>query len=154
MKTRYQFRMDDVMYRELQSHLYPGDHDEHGAIIAVSVCKVGSVTRLLARKVFLAKDGIDYVPGKHGYRALTARFVAEVADYCADHGYGYFAVHPHGSRDEVEFSSDDLRSHKRGYPALVQMMGGKPVGALVFGTNVVAGSIWTTQGVYELESFT
>ncbi len=86
MKTRFEFRIDDKMYSELRAHLFPGDDDEHGAVIAVSVCRVGSLTRLLARKLFLAKDGVDYVPGKHGYRALTAQFVAEVADYCADRG--------------------------------------------------------------------
>jgi tRNA A37 threonylcarbamoyladenosine dehydratase len=154
MKRKFQFRMADVMYSELRGHLFPGDHDEHGAVIAVGVCKTGGLTRLLARKLFLARDGVDYVPGQHGYRALSARFVAEVADYCAEHGLGYFAVHPHGSSDKVGFSGDDFRSHKRGYPALVQMMGGQPVGALVFGTNVVAGSIWMRDGVHDLESFT
>src|SRR5260221_9858622 len=97
MKTRFQIRMDDRMFTDLRAHLFPGDHDEHGVAIAVGVCRVGSVTRLLARKLFLAKDGVDYVPGKRGYRALTARFVAEVADYCADRGLGYFAIHPHGT---------------------------------------------------------
>jgi molybdopterin/thiamine biosynthesis adenylyltransferase len=154
MKTRFQFRMDDEMFRELRDHLFPGDHDEHGAVIAVGICRTGAVTRFLARKLFLAKDGVDYVPGKHGYRALTARYVAEVADYCADRGLGYFAVHPHGSSDEVSFSPPDLQSHQRGYPALVDLLGGQPMGALVFGTNVVAGSVWTKSGVFDLESFT
>ncbi len=28
------------------------------------------------------------------------------------------------------------------------------MGALVFGTNVVAGRVWTKEGIYDLESFT
>ena len=154
MKTRYQFRMDDRMFDELRAHLFPGDHDEHGAIVAVGVCKVGRVTRLLARKLFLATDGVDHVPGKHGYRALTALFVAKVADYCADHGLGYFSIHNHGCSDKVCFSTPDLESHRRGYPALVDLLGGQPMGALVFGTNVVAGAVWMKEGVFDLESFT
>ena len=122
--------------------------------MAVGVCKVGGVTRLLARKLFLGKDGVDHVPGKHGYRDLTARFVAEVADYCADQGLGYFSIHNHGCSDKVSFSTADLESHRRGYPALVDLLGDQPMGALVFGTNVVAGAVWMKEGVFDLESFT
>jgi hypothetical protein len=47
MRKRFQFRMDDQMFAELRAHLFPGDHDEHGAVVAVGVSRVGPITRLL-----------------------------------------------------------------------------------------------------------
>jgi hypothetical protein len=46
----------------------------------------------------------------------------------------------------VGFSRVDLASHKRGYPALLDITNGEPVGALVFAQNAVAGSVWTRDG--------
>jgi hypothetical protein len=109
---------------------------------------------LLAREVFLAEDGLDYIPGKHGYRALTAEFVANVSDYCARENLCYLAVHCHGGVDKVGFSEIDFASHKRGYPALLDITNGGPVGALVFAKEAVAGDIWTPQGRHELKHLT
>jgi len=54
----------------------------------------------------------------------------------------------------VDFSADDLNSHARGYPALLDITNGGPVGALVFAHNAVAGRIWTRDGIFPLTSFT
>lgn len=151
MKT-WELRLPAPLYAELHRHLFPGDGDEHGAVIAVGLSRSPRGSRLLARQLFLAKDGIDYVPGRHGYRALTADFVARVSHFCATNGLGYLAVHCHGGRDSVGFSGDDLASHRRGYPALLDIMEGRPVGALVFAENAVAGSIWTRDGIFALSS--
>jgi molybdopterin/thiamine biosynthesis adenylyltransferase len=51
----------------------------------------------------------------------------------------------------VGFSRVDLASHKRGYPALLDITNGEPVGALVFAQNAVAGSVWTRDGVFDLK---
>jgi hypothetical protein len=142
------------LFERLQRHLFPGDGDEHGAVLAVG-CAVGaSDTRLLVRDAFLANDGVDYVPGERGYRALTARFVADASDACASQGLGYLAVHCHGAGDAVGFSADDVASHERGYPALLDIMQGRPVGALVFATHAVAGDIWTEGGRASLDHLT
>jgi len=98
--------------------------------------------RLLARDVVVARDGVDYVPGKRGYRMLTGQFVTEQIVRCRNAGLSYLAVHNHGGRDQVGFSSDDLASQRRGYPALLDVLGGRPVGALVFAQNAAAGSLW------------
>src|SRR4051812_5409850 len=127
--------MDDSLYRQLHNHLFPGDADEHGAVIVAGVAESPRGTRLLAREVFPARDGIDYVPGTYGYRALTARFVAERAGYCADQKLAYLAVHCHGLGDAVDFSPTDLASHERGYRALLDITEGGPVGGLVFASN-------------------
>jgi hypothetical protein len=150
----FTFRISKPLYEKLHRHLFPGDRDEHGAIIIAGIVETESGIRLLAREVVLAKDGIDYVPGKHGYRALTAGFVAQVSNKCANEKLCYFAVHCHGGSETVGFSDTDLESHKRGYPALLDITHGGPVGALVFAHNAVAGEIWTKQGTFELESMT
>ena len=130
----------------LFAHLFPGDHDEHGAVIAAGVASSPRGNRLLVRNIFLARDGVDYVPGLHGYRMLTGHFVTEHALYCRDERLAYLAVHNHAGTDRVEFSSDDLASHERGYPALLDILRGQPVGALVFAKRAVAGDIWFPDG--------
>lgn len=129
-------------FLRLHQHLFPGDHDEHGAVLAVGSSEDDNHIRLLVREVFLAQDGVDYVPGTRGYRALTAQYVAEKSDFCAAMKLGYLAVHCHGGTDRVKFSSDDLASQERGYPALMDITDGGPVGALVFAENAIAGRVW------------
>lgn len=131
----------------LFAHLFPGDGDEHGAVIAAGVARSPRGNRLLARELFLAKDGIDYVPGERGYRMLTAGFVTRHALHCRDEGLAYLAIHNHGGTDCVDFSPDDLASHDRGYPALLDILRGQPVGALVFARQAVAGDIWLPGGL-------
>lgn len=154
MKEPIEARIDEPEYKKLFSHLFPGDGDEHGAVIIAGIAQSDRGTRLLVREVILAKDGIDYVPGQRGYRALTAKFVAEVSNYCARENLCYLAVHCHGGKDEVSFSADDIASHERGYPALLDITHGGPVGALVFAKNAVAGDIWTPSGRYQLDRIT
>lgn len=153
MKKTVTMTITETLFSKLYDHLFPGDDDEHGAVISVGISESDSEVRLLAREIFLAEDGIDYVPGTYGYRALTAEFVNEKADYCFENNLGYIAVHCHGGDDYVQFSGDDIRSHKRGYPALLEITGG-PVGALVFAANAVAGEIWTSNGIFELDHLT
>ena len=154
MITPVALTMDESLFKRLYDHLFPGDRDEHGAVIAAGIVETPRGTRLLARELFVARDGVDYVPGKHGYRALTAQFVAEQSDYCAAQNLCYLAVHCHGGTDEVGFSGDDLASHIRGYPALLDITGGGPVGALVLAQRSVAGDIWSRHGRFELHHTT
>lgn len=147
---KFTLTIDEPLFNKLHQHLFPGDGDEHGAVIVAGVVETSSGTRLLARELFLAQDGVEYVPGKRGYRAITAQFVAEVSDYCAKENLCYLAVHCHRGRDSVYFSTDDMNSHERGYPALLDITHGSPVGALVFAENAVAGDIWTQEGRFAL----
>jgi ThiF family len=140
-------------YELLRSHLFPGDDDEHGAVFACGMSETGRGTRLLVREVFLAEDGKDFVTGQRGYKQFSPLFVADKSGYCRANGLAYVSAHNHGGRGRVGFSPDDLRSHERGYPALVQMTG-KPVTALVFAEEAVAGRVVTGLGRPELESTT
>jgi len=149
-----EFRIPQIMFDELFAHLFPGDHDEHGAVIAAGICESARGTRFLARKLFIAREGIDYVASKYGYRALSADFVARVSNFCAQNRLCYFAIHCHGGSDSVSFSGVDTDSHKRSYPALLDITEGGPVGALVFAQNAIAGEVWTRNGVHTLDSMT
>jgi len=135
-------RIPPDLMEALMEHLFPGDGDEHGAVIAAGMVETQRGVRLLARRVELAQDGVDYVPGKHGYRMLTASFVTKHIMRCADDRLVYLAVHCHGGTSSVGFSGDDFASHERGYPALLDLADGLPVGALVFASKAVAGDLW------------
>ena len=132
------------MAADLRGHLFRSDRDEHGAVVGAAVVATGRGARLLGRRLFLAKDGVDYLPGQRGHRVLTADFVRRCALACADEGLAYLAVHNHGGSDIVAFSSVDMASHRRGYPAIVDILNGPPAGGLVFAERAVAGDIWVS----------
>ena len=135
-------RLPADMKAELHRHLFRFDADEHGAVIGASVVETERGMRLLGRRLFLAQDGIDYLPGERGYRMLTAEFVRRCVRVCAEERLAYLAVHNHLGTDSVAFSGDDMASHRRGYPALLDILQGLPAGALVFAQRAVAGDIW------------
>jgi hypothetical protein len=55
----------EPLFERLRRHLFPGDRDEHGAVILAGLAASARGMRLLAREVVLARDGVDYVPGRH-----------------------------------------------------------------------------------------
>lgn len=142
MASPWKFRISESLYRSLHDHLFPGDRDEHAAVIAAGIVETERGTVLLARDLFLARDDIDFVPSERAYRKLTPQFVNEKIRHCRDEDLVYLAIHNHSGRDEVEFSGPDFDSHERGYPALLDISG-QPVGALVLAENALAGDIWT-----------
>jgi hypothetical protein len=139
-------RISQDLFDVLIKHLFPGDLDEHGAVLLAGIAETKRGTRLLVREVAIAEDGVDYVPGIRGYRALKAGFVLGHIIHARDERLAYIAVHNHGGRGSVGFSGTDLASHERGYPALKDIGRGIPVGALVFAKDAVAGDIWMPDG--------
>ena len=85
--TRCTLTIPERMYRQLHRHLFPGDDDEHGAVIAAGMTTTSRGIRLLARELFLAKDGEDYVAGQRGYRMLTTGFIRDRILYCRDYQF-------------------------------------------------------------------
>ena len=140
--TDWKLTISESQYAQLHAHLFPGDRDEHGAVILAGIQRRsdGSL-RLLARQLALAEDGVDYVPGRRGYRMLRAEFLQPYALQARDESLAYIAIHNHPGRGPVGFSADDLASQQRGYPALL-MLTGRPVGALVFSEDHVAGNLY------------
>jgi molybdopterin/thiamine biosynthesis adenylyltransferase len=98
------------------------------------------------REVVPAVGGKDYVPGEHGYRALRPTFIHENIFACRNERLAYLAVHNHDCDDLVDFSGTDVESHERGYPALLGIGKGVPVGALVYGRRAVEADIWMPGG--------
>jgi len=139
---RWEITISDADYRRLMAHLFPGDDDEHGAAIFAGVHVLADRVRLLVRDVVLATDGVDHIPGVRGYRMLTAQFVRNQVVRARNERLIYLSVHNHGGHDRVAFSTDDLASHERGYPTLLDIVKGMPVGALVFAPAAIAGDIW------------
>lgn len=140
--------LPEGMSHRLSEHLFPGDRDEHGAIIyaGLHVTSEG-IVRLLGRELVLAQDGTDYVESERAHRKLRAQFIQEHIRRCREVGLVYLAVHNHRLADSVAFSPKDLDSHRRGYPALVDINYPRPVGALVSAGRAVAGEIWLSSDV-------
>src|SRR5260370_13228915 len=67
--------IEQPLYERLCGHLFPGDNDEHGAVIAAGIITTKRGTRLLARNLFLAQDSDGFVPAVRGYRRLPPQFV-------------------------------------------------------------------------------
>ena len=109
------------IHQRIMEHLFPGDQDEHGAVLRAGIVRNGSSLRLLIQDVHPAEVGTDYVAGRYGYRALTPTFIHREILQCRDAGLAYLAVHNHGSDRQVKFSRTDLESHERGYPALLDI---------------------------------
>ncbi len=134
--------LTDAQHETLWTHLFPGDGDEHAAVLHCGIAVSGRHVRLLTREVRLAAEGVDFVPSKRGYKKLRAEFITdEILDH-SDLSTIYLAVHNHGGMNSVAFSDVDLDSHERGYPALLDLVDGPPVGAVVCAQNAVAGDIW------------
>lgn len=148
MSEPWVVRFPDSVYRQVEEHLFPGDGRPHAGALLAGVASEGSAPRLLVREFIPAIDGLQYVPGREGrgHHRLTAEFVRDAALHAAADGLAYLAIHPHGDGESVAFSGDDLRSHERGYPALMDILGGPPCGALVLASSAVAGDIWTRAG--------
>lgn len=134
-------RITEHDFNKLHRHLFTGDNGGHAAVLAVGVGETPQGVTLLVNAVFLAVDGSDYV-AQAGYHSLDANFIARAVNYCADRSLGYITVHNHGGDDRVAFSSTDLASQDRGYPALRDILRGGPVGALVMAKNATSGRVW------------
>jgi molybdopterin/thiamine biosynthesis adenylyltransferase len=147
MTNKCSLRIAQEDFYTLQSHLFPGDFDEHGAVLLAGVSHPLGQLTLHIREVHLAEEGVDYVEGKIGYRALSPQFIHRLITRARDEQLAYLAVHNHGSDREVDFSLIDLESHERGYPALLQIARGMPVGALVIGHRSIQADVWVPDGL-------
>ena len=144
--TPWRLILPERMKADLFAHLFPGDGDEHGAVILAGVSESDRGLKLIARELHLAVDGQDYVPGRHGYRMLKGEFIQSRILRARNLKLAYLAIHNHGGSTSVDFSPDDFASHERGYPSLIDISRGMPVGALVFAKGAVAGDLWFEGG--------
>jgi hypothetical protein len=132
------------LWQALSRHLFPGDDDEHGAVLLAGYADGLRGPRLLARELLFAVDGEHYTAGTTGYRALDPGFVRDAVVRARQERLVYLAAHNHFDSYEtgtVGFSTVDLASHRRGYPAFRQITG-HPVGGLVLTPRAAAGDLW------------
>jgi tRNA A37 threonylcarbamoyladenosine dehydratase len=140
-----ELRVRQSDWEQLVAHLFPGDGDEHGAVLLCGEVAAANRHKLLVREVVPASDGTDYVPGTRGYRHLSGSFVTHQLRRAKDLGLVYLAVHNHAGRGSVAFSKADLQSHERGYPTLLQVSG-RAVGGVVVAQDALAGDVWLPNG--------
>jgi hypothetical protein len=145
MNHSCRIRIARDQFTVLHKHLFPGDNDEHGGVLLAGISHSDDQPTFHVREVYPAIEGVDYIEGKIGYRALNPTFIHRLITRARDERLVYLAVHNHFSDQHVGFSQIDFDSHERGYPALLQIARGMPVGALVFGRRSVAGDIWMSQ---------
>ena len=107
--TPWRLTLPEGMYQTLRKHLFPGDSDEHGAIILAGICDSDRGLRLIARELHLAVDGEDYVPGRNGYRMLRGEFIQSRILRARDMKLVYLAIHNHGGMYTVGFSHGDFK---------------------------------------------
>lgn len=138
-------RMSASHYHTLWAHLFRGDEAEHGAIVLAGLATGRGGVRLLVREVIPARTGRDYVRTRRGH-ALTPAFIHPMITRARDERLVYLAVHNHLSTDIASFSEIDLDSHECGYPALLGIAEGMPVGALVMGAGAVEADLWLPGG--------
>jgi len=115
----WQLVIPGAVWRTLTQHLFPGDGMSMARSPSPGSSAASGGTRLLIRDVFLARNGQDFVQAQNAHRRLTPEFVNRHIRHCRDQHLAYLAIHNHGSTDWVAFSGVDIRSHERGYPALL-----------------------------------
>ena len=142
----WSLRMSQSLYENLHAHLFPGDGDEHGAVIEAGLATLGGRQVLLARRLWKAQDGVDWLPGHEGLSDAAGSLCNRAYPGLSRGAVGLPGRSQSRRRNQVEFSSVDLATHKRGITALLDVMKGVPVGALVFAEIKVAGDIWTADG--------
>lgn len=140
-------RISQRDYESLQAHLHQRDQDEHAAFLYAGEMYTPHGHRLLVRRVVAVADA-DFGPSDRGaYRQVSARAITRAAIECEADGQRLLWAHSHpGARRRVGFSEDDLATHRRAHPHLIDMTGGRTVASLVMGTASMAGEVWTPDG--------
>jgi molybdopterin/thiamine biosynthesis adenylyltransferase len=145
MTTPIELRIGEALHRSMNEHVLRDDSDEHGGALLCGISTSSRGTRLLARRFLPAEDGTDYIPGRRGYRELTATFIRRAHADAGEEHLVVLLVHGHGRGHRVDFSQTDNASHERGYPAL-RDIADQTVGALVLASHAIAGDIWHQDG--------
>jgi hypothetical protein len=132
-------------YDALQAHLFRPDKDEHAAFLYAGLAESDRCRQLLVRRVVPVADHEFIASDRGAYRQIVPRAVARAALECDGLGLCLLWAHGHPlSWDRVGFSGDDLRAHRYGHPAMIDMTHGRPVAGLVFGRDSVAGEVWAS----------
>ncbi len=126
----------------LWPHLFPGDRDEHAAILLAGRHRRPDRTRLLVRELHLL-GAEDFIPGEHGYRQIAPAALARLGNRAAAECLALVSCHSHpGATTSVSLSADDLAGHRRVFPQLLDIVNGQAVVGVALGTESAAGEVW------------
>lgn len=139
----YELVIGDDLFAPLRAHLFQEDRDEHAAVVLAGEHESARGTRFLARELHLVPPE-HFPPGDHGYRQTAPRFVAELAMRASAERLVYVALHSHpGALRQVALSRDDLAAHRRLFPHLLNLTGGRPVVGIAMGGESADGEVWS-----------
>jgi ThiF family len=133
-------------YVTLRAHLFQPDRDEHGAILLAGLHRRRGELVLLVRELHLL-DGDDFRPGQHGYREFAPAALARLGTRADSEGLSLVCCHSHPTATtKVSLSADDLDGHRRVFPHLIDIVGGRPVAGIAFGSDSAVGEVWHPDG--------
>lgn len=133
-------------YGRLHAHLFPGDRDEHGAILLAGEYHTASGTTLAVRETHLLEPH-DFPPGTHGYRQFSAPALARLGNRAAQERLSLITVHSHpGAHERNSLSPDDLAAHERVFPHLLDITSASSVSGVALGSYSAAGEVWHVDG--------
>jgi hypothetical protein len=133
-------------YERLHAHLFPGDHDEHGAILLAGEHHAAGRSTLAVRETHLLEPD-EFPPGTHGYRQFAAGALARLGNRAAQERLAMVTVHSHpGAHERNGLSRDDLAAHERVFPHLLDITGAASVTGVALGEASAAGESWNADG--------
>ncbi len=133
-------------YKRLHAHLFPGDHDEHGAILLAGEHHSAGQSTLAVRETHLLEPD-EFPPGTHGYRQFAAGALARLGNRAAQERLALVTVHSHpGAHERNALSGDDLAAHERVFPHLLDITGATSVTGVALGEASAAGESWYANG--------
>jgi ThiF family len=130
-------------FERLRAHLFPGDHDEHGALLLAGAhTRRDGGTLLTVRELhLLGKE--EFPPGKRGYRQFAAQALSRIANRGEQERLALVTAHSHpGSKERTGLSPDDLAGHERLFEHLLDITGAQSVAGVAFGEHSAAGELW------------
>lgn len=137
----FELRIGGHDFAALHQHLHREVRDEYGAIVLAGVSRREGKIVLLARELHLL-DETDFLPGVHGYRQFSARTVATFAGRAGNKELAYVAIHSHPHFGSTKLSADDLGSHKKLFPHLLDLTEGQPVCGIALSQDSADGELW------------
>lgn len=133
-------------YERLHARLFPGDHDEHGAILLAGERHAAGRSTLAVRETHLLEPD-EFPPGTHGYRQFAAAALARLGNRAAQEHLAMVTVHSHpGAHERNSLSGDDLAAHERVFPHLLDITGAASVTGVALGEASAAGESWHADG--------
>jgi hypothetical protein len=141
-----ELRIPAADHHRLHSHLFPGDGDEHGAILLAGEHHTPRGAILTVRETHLL-DPTEFPPGEHGYRQFAPGALARLGNRAAGERLAMVTVHSHpGAGERNALSPDDLAAHRRVFPHLLDITAARSVTGIALGTRSAAGESWHTDG--------